>query len=303
MSVKAKLWILTGCVLGGFCLAFGIVFRENRLTERIRALERLSVQVEIETLQMRRQEKNYLLRNNPDYLAAVREHDRGAREALDRLRALDPQPNSLCDKAAQLLAAYRAGFESMVAATDPQAPDSQAGLFLARSQSLRGLAAADPNLVPPLENLRVRELLWLVQGTPKALEELLYAIRDLDEAGSRSGSVGPKQREVAAYGSALRAYAGKLDETSSYNAAFAATARELEPVIDALRRHYEERRRDVAHASAVAVVAVQAGAAVAVYWCVWPWAGGFPVPCPGCAAMPGGWPGRGHGSRSGRRFR
>jgi len=264
MSVKTRLWILTGCMLGGFCLAFGIVFRENRLTERIRALERLAVQVEIETLQMRRQEKNYLLRSSPDYLAAVREHDRAASEALDRLRTLDPHPDPLGDKAAQLLASYMAGFESMVAATDPQAPDSQAGLFLARSQSLRGLAAADPGLAPTLENLRVRELRWLVQGTPKALKELLDAAQDLDEAVSRAGGGGPQQREVAAYGSALRAYAGKLDETSSYNAAFAATARELEPVIDTLRRHYEERRLEVAQASTVAVVGVQAGVAVVV---------------------------------------
>lgn len=264
MSVKTKLWILTGCVLGGFCLAFGIVFRENRLAERIRALERLAVRAEIETLQMRRQEKNYLLRRSPDYLTAVREHRQAAGDALDRLRSLDPHPDPLCDRVSELLNAYMAGFESMVASSDPQDPDSQTGVFLARSQALHGLAEADSALGPPLEKLRVWELRWLVQGTPASLKDLLDAAQDLTLAVSRSRIAWSGERAVAAYVSALRAYAGKLDDTSSYNAAFAATARELEPVIDTVRRHYEARRRDIARTSTLAVVGVQAGVAVLV---------------------------------------
>lgn len=257
MSVKSKLLTLVGCIFAGFLLVCGINLYGLRQVDHVLHLERLAVRVQTEVLQMRRQEKNALMRRDPAYGEAVRAHQQAAVAAVNAIRDGDPKYDPLCETALDLLDRYLPAFEHMFLGGDPGAADSPAGEFLARSAGLDGIVGKEPGAAADLAAVRRLEARWLVLRTSQALETLGEAVERLaDEAGRR---VSPEAaRRVEAFGNALRVYADQSDEAGSRNAAFAAVARSLEPVIDTLRRHYETRRQDISRVSVLAVGAAQA---------------------------------------------
>jgi signal transduction histidine kinase len=257
MSVKSKLLALVGCILAGFLLVCGINLFGMRQVDGVLGLERLAVRVQTEVLQMRRQEKNALLRRDPEYLVAVRAHQQAALAALQDIRRLDVKYDPLCETAQELLGRYLPGFETMLADSDPHDPKSPVGIFLARSADLEQLAAESPALAGELATVRRLEARWSVLRTPLSLETLEGAVERLAAEATRS--VSPQAaRTVEAFGSALDAYADQMDEAGSRNAAFAEVARSLEPVIGTLRRNYETRRRDISRVSTLAEGVAQA---------------------------------------------
>jgi signal transduction histidine kinase len=256
MSVKSRLLVLVGGILAGFVMVCGINYFGMRLADQVLTRERLAGRVQTEVLQMRRQEKNAILRRDPAYLEAVRVHQRAAVQAIDDIRKLDDQYDPLCETALELLGQYLPGFETMIGDTDPQVPDSPGGVYLTRSADLEQLVVAAPDLAGELATVRRLESRWLVLRTPQSMETLGGAVERLaNEAGRQ---VSPEAaRTVEAYGVALRAYADQFDESGSRNAAFAEVARSLEPVMDTLRRNYETKRRDIIRSLTLAVSGAQ----------------------------------------------
>jgi signal transduction histidine kinase len=141
MSVKNKLLALFSCILAGFILVFAVDLLENRRTERILELERLSVTAQIEILGLRRQEKNHFLRHDAASLAAVHQHQRAAEEALTAIRDLDHA--ALCDTALGLLREYRDAFAAMADSPDalyPENAGSVGTVFVTAARTLESMA-------------------------------------------------------------------------------------------------------------------------------------------------------------------
>lgn len=255
MSVKSKLLVLVGCLVVGFLIECGINLFGLHRVEHVLTLERLAGRLQAQVLQMRREEKNALLRHDPSYVAAVHEHQQAALAALGAIRSLDATYDPLCDRAQDLLTHYLPAFQGMMREADPGQADSLASVFLARSAALDELAGLDAGLAGEILTVRQLELTWLARRTPQSLETLNKAVERLsDAAQARSPEAA---RFVAALDAALRAYADQLDESGSRNADFVAVARALEPVIDTLLRNYETKRQEICHAIAVAVGGAQ----------------------------------------------
>lgn len=263
MSVKSKLLALVGCILAGFVLVGGIDYYGMHRIEHVLDLERLAVRVQTEVLQMRRQEKNALMRRDPVYLVAVRSHQLDAVEAVNAIRRSDPKYDPLCETALDLLGRYLPAFEAVLREDTPGIEGSLVSQFLDRSAGLDGVIGDRAGLAAELASLRRLEARWCVLRTPQALETLTLAVDRL--AGEVERRISPEAaREVEAYGDALRAYADQSDEAGSRNAAFAAVARSLEPVIDSLHRNYETRRQEISRGTILAVGGAQAAMFVLV---------------------------------------
>ncbi|MFP5259191.1 MAG: ATP-binding protein [Acidobacteriota bacterium] len=270
VSVKGKLGTLCGCILAGFVLVFAVDFLEGWLTERTLVLERLAVAARIQALEMRRQEKNYFLRHDPEALAAVRRNQQAAVDAIEDIRALDPDHDPLCDVALTQLESYRDGFLAMAGSPDTPGQIDPAALYLERSQSLEQLAEAHPSLAPSLGRLMRLEKRWLAAGTPDHLRRLeREAARLRDAAQSVNDQSGDAARVLTDYLASLTAYASRLEDAGSSEAGFVAAARALEPVTEALRARYEAKRREIVHTANLVAGAIHIAILTLVALAAW----------------------------------
>jgi methyl-accepting chemotaxis protein len=72
MGIRHKLLLLLGICVAGFGAQFAADRTGNILTQDVLALERLAVDAKEQVLQVRRQEKNYLLRTDSESLDSAR---------------------------------------------------------------------------------------------------------------------------------------------------------------------------------------------------------------------------------------
>jgi signal transduction histidine kinase len=270
LSVKGKLKTLCGSIVAGFILIFAVDFLEARLTERTLSLERLAVTARIEALEMRRQEKNYFLRHDPEALAAVRRHQQAAVTAIATIRSLDPDHDPLCDAALAQLHAYLAGFVAMAGSPDGPDANDPAARYLERSQALGELATRQPTLAAPIHHLERLEKRWLASGTPDARLRLERDARRLrDDALMAGDPLSETSRVLTEYLTALDAYASRLEDAGSPEAAFVAAARVLEPATEDLRASYEVKRRQISRATNLVVIAIELAVLVLVALAAW----------------------------------
>ncbi|HML55927.1 MAG TPA: HAMP domain-containing sensor histidine kinase [Solidesulfovibrio magneticus] len=269
LSVKGKLQALCAVIVAGFALVFVVDILESRLTERTLALERLAVTARIEALEMRRQEKNFFLRHDPEALAAVRRHQEAAVAAIEAIRADDPDHDPLSDAALARLRAYHDGFEAIAGFSgDPDAADPTAR-YLDSSQDLERLADSQPELAGAVARLARLEKRWLASGTADNLRRLTREAERLRDGGPAGPPSGDAARVLGDYLAALGDYASRLEDAGSATAGFVSAARALEPVTEALRAAYEARRNAIARVTDLLDFGIQAAVLVLVALAAW----------------------------------
>lgn len=265
LSVKGKLQALCAVIVAGFALVFVVDILESRLTERTLALERLAVSARIEALEMRRQEKNFFLRHDPEALAGVRRHQEAAVAAIEAIRANDPDHDPLSDAALARLDAYRRGFEAIAGSaggTDAADPTAR---YLESSQALERLPENHPSLADAVARLARQEKRWLASGTADNLRRLTREAERLRDGGFSAEAA----RVVSDYLTALDDYASRLEDSGSATASFVAAARALEPVTESLRAAYETRRNAIARVTDFLDFGIQAAVLVLVALAAW----------------------------------
>lgn len=269
LSVKGKLQTLCAVIVAGFALVFVVDILESRHTERTLALERLAVTARIEALEMRRQEKNFFLRHDPEALAAVRRHQEAAVAAIEAIRADDPDHDPLSDAALARLRAYHDGFEAIAGVSgDPDAADPTAR-YLDSSQALERLADSQPELAAAVARLARLEKRWLASGTADNLRRLTREAERLRDGGPAGPPPGDAARVLGDYLAALGDYASRLEDAGSATAGFVSAARALEPVTEALRAAYEARRNAIARVTDLLDFGIQAAVLVLVALAAW----------------------------------
>ncbi len=265
LSVKGKLQALCAVIVAGFALVFVVDILESRLTERTLALERLAVSARIEALEMRRQEKNFFLRHDPEALAGVRRHQEAAVAAIEAIRANDPDHDPLSDAALARLDAYRRGFEAIAGSpggTDAADPTAR---YLESSQALERLPENHPPLADAVARLARQEKRWLASGTADNLRRLTREAERLRDDGFSAEAA----RVASDYLTALEDYASRLEDAGSATASFVAAARALEPVTESLRAAYETRRNAITRVTDLLDFGIQAAVVVLVALAAW----------------------------------
>ena len=265
LSVKGKLQALCAVIVAGFALVFVVDILEGRLTERTLALERLAVSARIEALEMRRQEKNYFLRHDPEALAAVLRHQQAAVTAIEAIRAIDPDHDPLSDAALARLDAYRRGFEAIAGSPDGSDAANPTARYLESSQALERLPESQPALADAVGRLARLEKRWLASGTAENLRRLTREAEHLRDSGPPAEAA----RAARDYLAALDDYASRLEDAGSATASFVAAARGLEPVTEALRAAYEARRNAITRITDLLDFGIQAAVVLLVALAAW----------------------------------
>ncbi len=270
LSVKGKLQTLCAVIVAGFALVVVVDILEARHTERTLALERLTVVARIEALEMRRQEKNFFLRHDPEALAAVRRHQQAAVAAIEAIRASDPDHDPLSDVALSRLEAYRQGFEAIAGSPGGADAVDPTARYLESSQALEHLSDSQPDLASAVARVARLEKRWLASGTSENLQRLTREAERLRDVGGLAGPPpGDAARVANAYVNALGDYASRLEDAGSASAGFVSAARALEPVTEALRASYEARRNAIEQVTNLLDMGIQAAVLVLVALAAW----------------------------------
>ncbi|NDV28326.1 methyl-accepting chemotaxis protein [Desulfovibrio sp. JC010] len=85
MTIKMKLWSIGGMAIAGFLAVFAINFFGNKLVEESLTMEENALQLEIEMLQARRAEKDFIMRKSPKYLNNLKTTTKKMQARLDEL--------------------------------------------------------------------------------------------------------------------------------------------------------------------------------------------------------------------------
>ncbi|EPR43669.1 methyl-accepting chemotaxis sensory transducer [Desulfovibrio sp. X2] len=249
MSVRNRLFVLLGVALLAGALIFAASLAGDRLTSRVDSLRSLALDGYLAALQARRQEKNFLMRKEKDYVAQTYAHADKATEALQTLRLRDPDQAEACDKALGLLATYRKNFQAMsdihlhIGLTDLE---GLRGEFVYAARNLEaGLKDnQDKDVLIALLQMRRQEKNFLMRRDQGALdkmgkerqrlEKLIADASWLDDA-RRASLLGSLTKFNEAFTSVIgsEAQAEKAEQTLK------TTTDELEPVLTGLREQYQ----------------------------------------------------------------
>ncbi len=302
MSVKARLLLVLGVSVLGFVLIFATDRLSHMTIGRMNRLESHAMESYEQTMQARRQEKNFFIRKEEEWSARTRQHMDEAEKHIQAIGSLDPEAEAMCGRALKLLAAYRQSFAAVVEAQKAMGLKWDQGLqgeFVMAARVLEK-ALANPHdtaigsmhdgktvyLEKALENRYYNDILIMVLQMRR--QEKNYLDRDEDRplamvrdyvasirrsiqgSGLSAGDIGTQLKALDDYATAFEALVRQRAVFKAADAAMVNSSREMEPAIQAIRDHYEQRAQVLGSRFAVITLLVElaAGAGI-VLLCLW----------------------------------
>ncbi len=302
MSVKARLLLVLCVSVLGFALIFAADRVSHRAIARMNALESHALDSYTQTMQARRQEKNFLLRKEEEWSAKTQEHMDAAEKHIQAIRSLDPESEAMCGRALKLLAVYRQSFIAVVEAQKAMGLKWDQGLqgeFVMAARVLEK-ALANPHdtaigsmhdgktvyLEKALENRYYNDILIVVlqmrrqeknyldrdeERPLKMVRDYVASIRrSIQGSGLPAGEMETQIKALGAYSDAFEALVRQRTEFKAANVAMIDSAREMEPAIIALSDYYQQRAQALSDRFALLTLLVElsAGAGI-VLLCLW----------------------------------
>ena len=265
--------------LGGMYLfsdATQSVFRNAH--DEARTIEKSQIQAQVSLLEIRRAEKDFLLRKDEKYVAA---HDALSKKVTDLLDQMQRLPGVAGDLRQKLdviqsgYATYQKHFSALSAAKIKLGLTEEAGLEGSLRKSVHEIEAAlqtfgAPKLTITMLTMRRNEKDFMARGEPKTLDEMKKHAAEFSAELSASDLSSEAKADLAqklsVYQHDFQAWAATAgvvaDEQKGASAAFA----EIEPAIDAVEKivRTESERATAAEASSRDATRLEMEVAIAV---------------------------------------
>ena len=280
MSVRKRLFILLAVAAVAGILIFVSSVVGDRITDKVDAMRDLAVEGDLEALQARRQEKNFLMRKDKECIALTLAHADKAAEKIARLRELDREDAATCGKALGLLATYRTNFTAMsdiLLRTGLDDLDGLRGKFVSAARNLEAGFGGDQDgdVLVALLQMRRQEKNYLMrrdQGALTKMEEQRKRLEGLLRDDSRFDAAGSKQQLtlLAGYHDAFLSVIASEAEADKAELVLQKTSDELEPMLNGLREQYQASGDRISRIAMIVGLAVElvAGAILflAIMW-------------------------------------
>ncbi|WP_319541351.1 HAMP domain-containing methyl-accepting chemotaxis protein [uncultured Pseudodesulfovibrio sp.] len=278
MSVRNKLvLVLLVCVVC-FALVFGVTKIGRNISDHYAMLMKQARNAYGELLQSRRQEKNFQLRKETEYVEKVTRHVDEARLILQSIVEADSEMHSAGDKALGLLAAYNTSFQALATAEIEIGLTIDTGWrnkFVMSARGLEGIfkEIKSQDMTILLLQIRRQEKNYIMRREEIYIERMNGWIEDMKETVAVSQLFNPQERAVFneklnIYLSAFDGYRHSLDSADKASASLIQSARSLEPVLRDIRDHYMEKSAQVASYVDLVVVSMAVGACVLIVLCI-----------------------------------
>ena len=247
LSVHARIGILGGLIAFTLIALAGTIFYSDRATsaalerrENFAEIERLSLEVQVAALEMRRREKDFLLRRETRYLDAYNEDAARLESLLTQIEALDApeEINAAITHLQELLPQHQAVFNTVV--------ETERTLGLTHEEGLQGTLRSavhnveerladfqDDGLTVLMLMMRRHEKDFMLRGEARYIDRLDQRQVEFDamlaERGYPAADVAEIRALMAAYGRDFHAWAEQSLAQQETVAELSAVFAEMEP--------------------------------------------------------------------------
>ncbi len=269
MSVKHKLVILFLIAVGGFVLVFAASYFGKRRTQEALTLKGAAEDAFVEVLQARRQEKNFTLRREEQYVGKTREHIAKAVASVATIAERDPDMSDQCEKGIKQLKEYEALFGQLAKAEMAVGLTEKDGvrwqfIVAAREVEQEFKDVKDRDMTIVLLQMRRQEKNFIERGTKEYLDRYLNhlaqfrkALETLPDEAKRT-TIG---KALNTYDAAFAAYIDYQGKLKTINEEMIQNGRRLEPIIDDLQAYYEQAYGRIQSRTDLVVLAIELAAA------------------------------------------
>lgn len=299
MSVRGRLVLLLVLALAGFATLFAVEEIGGDVVRRTEQLADMIGDIRFEVLQMRRHEKNFLLRRDRQYIQVVGRHQAAAHKVLEGINTLDEHNREQCVLAIGLLDRYWSGFQALAATYVTLGLTDARGMLhafieqhVALVEAVRRLGGRDEDI--GLLDLEAKENYYLLAEEQEAAAAVFEALPALEGHNKHTLTRGPGEaaRGVLAAISSLRAAVqarpvrsgereealARIDEVQGafeeitaavgrrmvLEVELVTTIRKLESVITGIHAHYLQERAWVSAQVRAVQLAVELATVLAV---------------------------------------
>jgi len=247
MSVKQKLVALFCIAVTGYALVFIASFFGTRRTEAALALKATAQNAFVEVLQARRQEKNFILRREAQYTTRTLKHADQVGKLIATISAADPAMADQCAKALKQLQEYVAQFNTLARTETTVGLSEKDGVRWEFIQAGRDVekefkAIKDPAMTILLLQMRRQEKNYIIRGKEVYLERYRGHLAGIRKALAESPDPARQAdatRVLGVYDKAFARYVDLQGKLALINTDLVQNACKLEPLIIALRDHYD----------------------------------------------------------------
>ncbi len=267
MGVRHKLYLLLGICVMGFLCSFGADRFGKSHAEKYRNLQDLTANAYLELLQARREEKNFLLRQDAASIDPVFAHVAKVREDIEALIRQDDAWSAESQKALGLLESYRQGFENLVAIERRKGFTENEGLmrdfvFTARELDEKFKPVTDKDFQVVLLTIRRHEKNWQLRDEDSYVTKVNESVAQLSRMVAASPDLVSQQKAalatvIDAYQKSFNAYVAAASQSKKVAEAMVVDGRDLMPSFENIQAHYAKRRAEVQHVVEWSLLAVQ----------------------------------------------
>jgi len=278
MSVRNKLIFLLFVCIVCFALVFGVSKAGRTISDHYTKLMTLTRNAYDELLQARRQEKNFQLRKQEQYIDMTIGHVKAARIFFRNVMDADPGMKKRCDTAMALLADYFKTFKELASSELAIGLKDSSGWRNRFIQSARELESIfrevkSPEITILLLQIRRHEKNYILRREQKYLLKMTDLVKEMKAAVAGSALFSTREKaafkeKLEIYSTAFAGYRNSLRSAEQAAAALARTTQDLEPVILGIRDHYLQKNTQVTKYADLAVIGVEAAACGLVVLCI-----------------------------------
>jgi methyl-accepting chemotaxis protein len=246
--------LLVICVLG-FACSFVADRVGKHYSERYRSIQDQATGAYLELLQARREEKNFLIRMDPAYVATVLGHVDKVKRHIEALEAMDGAMAGQTRQALATLDAYRQGFEALAAVQRVRGVTEKDGLmgeFVAAARELdqKFQPVTDKDLQIALLSIRRHEKNWQLRGEAGYLGKVSEEVSRLRAGLAADPTVTPGQKAafgvvIDAYQRSFAAYVEATAKSRTITEAMVTNGRDLMPLFEKIQEFSQQRLAEV----------------------------------------------------------
>ncbi len=247
MGIKQKLLLLLSLCIAGFSCLFVVDRVGIILIDNVDLLEKHISKAELQVLQSRRQEKNFLIRHDDtSYKTAVSSIE-DINKHLEEIMHDDQDISDIVNGIMQVLHKYLNAFKG-VALADKAMGTFQAGLehefvMAARNLEESVVSKHDKDILIQILQLRRQEKNYLLRGDQEYVNRVLA---QLDVLEKYIASDDNSHRMLQEYRSLFIQYVEQHNKLATQTNELIESGRKLETLVVELRAHYEQQRDVVA---------------------------------------------------------
>jgi methyl-accepting chemotaxis protein len=273
MGIKQRLYALLLVSVLGFVAIFVADEVGRSMLGHVASLQTLAGEGETQLLNARRQEKNFIILKQAEYIGKVKEHNSLAAEQIKRIMAEDKAKDSDCRAFLNDLNAYQGLFAQYSDAMMTMGLTELTGLYGDFVKAARNLESQIPEsldkdvLINILQmrrhekNFQQREKSEYIDKVRAYEKKVRDLVQKNEEFGDkRAGAL----KALDGYLQTFEQYASILLKKNELYERLIKAGRALEPSIEALAKHYHDYEKNVSQQIRLVVLLIELAAAVAV---------------------------------------